>query len=181
VAWAEAYEVNQPCIPPGSLNRVPASAGGKGWNVIYAGWHVTLCYPIWRVNFCSGMTTSVSELLYPCYVFTYLLTYLHAKFHLDPCNRLTTINNSMSIVTKRLDGSRCYLVTRYGGRPWPRRRCVRWGFSPPERGTAPQFSAHVYCGQTAGRMKTPLGTEVNLGPGHSVFDGDRAAAPAKGA
>jgi len=71
--------------------------------------------------------------------------------------------------------------SRYGGRPWPRRRCVRWGFSPPERGTAPQFSAHIYCGQAAGRMKTPLGTEVNLGPGHSVFDGDPAAAPAKGA
>ena len=32
-------------------------------------------------------------------------------------------------------------------------------------GGAPQFSAHVYCGQTAGWMKTPLGTEVDLGPG----------------
>ena len=31
----------------------------------------------------------------------------------------------------------------------------------PERGTAPpQFSVHVYCGQTAGWIKTPLGTEV---------------------
>jgi len=35
-----------------------------------------------------------------------------------------------------------------------------------KRGTAPQFSVHVYCGQTAGWMKTPLGTEVDLGPGH---------------
>ena len=26
----------------------------------------------------------------------------------------------------------------------------------------PQFSAHVYCGQTAGSMKTPLGMEVDL-------------------
>ena len=33
----------QPCIPPGLLNRVPASAGGKGWNVTSAGWQVTLC------------------------------------------------------------------------------------------------------------------------------------------
>jgi len=32
----------QPCIPPGSLNRVPASAGGKGGNVTSAGWQVTL-------------------------------------------------------------------------------------------------------------------------------------------
>jgi len=37
---------------------------------------------------------------------------------------------------------------------------VRWGPSspPPEKGIAlTQFSAHVYCGQTAGWMKTPLG------------------------
>ena len=33
----------------------------------------------------------------------------------------------------------------------------------------PQFSAHVYCGQTAGWMKTPLGTEVDLGPDHIVL------------
>jgi len=32
-----------------------------------------------------------------------------------------------------------------------------------------QFSAHVYCGQTAGLMKTPLGTEVDHGPGHIVL------------
>jgi len=29
----------------------------------------------------------------------------------------------------------------------------------------------VYCGQMAGWMKTPLGTEVDLGPGHIVLDG----------
>ena len=28
-----------------------------------------------------------------------------------------------------------------------------------------QFLAHVYCGQTVGWIKMPLGTEVNLGPG----------------
>jgi len=31
-----------------------------------------------------------------------------------------------------------------------------------------QSLAHVYCGQMAGWMKTPLGTEVDLGPGHIV-------------
>jgi len=40
--------------------------------------------------------------------------------------------------------------------------------------------AHVYCGETVGWMKTPLGTEVDLGPGHIVLDGDPAH-PAKGA
>jgi len=37
-----------------------------------------------------------------------------------------------------------------------------------------QFSAHVHCRQTAGWMKTPLGTEVDLGPDHTVLDGDLA-------
>ena len=37
----------QPCIPPESLNRVPALIGrGKGGNVTSAGWQVTLCHPI---------------------------------------------------------------------------------------------------------------------------------------
>ena len=39
----------------------------------------------------------------------------------------------------------------------------------------PQFSAHVYCGQTAGWIKMALGTKVGLGPGHIVLDGDPAS------
>ena len=31
---------------------------------------------------------------------------------------------------------------------------------------APQFSAHVYCGQTAGWIEMALGMEVGLGPRH---------------
>jgi len=34
-----------------------------------------------------------------------------------------------------------------------------------------QFLAHVYCGQMAGWMKAPIGTEVDLGSGHIVLDG----------
>jgi len=61
----------------------------------------------------------------------------------------------MSIVAKRLDRSRCHLV----------RSC-------PLKGTQPsQFSVHVYCGQTAGWMNTPLGTEVDIGPDYIVLDG----------
>jgi len=45
----------------------------------------------------------------------------------------------------------------------------------PKRGQIPQFLARVYCGQTAGRMKLPLGTEVDLGPYHTVLDGDPAS------
>ena len=39
----------------------------------------------------------------------------------------------------------------------------------------PQFSAHFYCGQTAGWIKMPLGTEVGLSPGNFVLDVDSAS------
>jgi len=46
---------------------------------------------------------------------------------------------------------------------------------PRKRGTAPsQFLVNVYCGQTAGGLKMLLGMEVDLGPGHTVLDGDPA-------
>jgi len=63
-------------------------------------------------------------------------------------------------------------VTWYGGRPQPRRLCVRWRPSfPPLKGHSPQFLSNVRCGQTTGWMKRPLGTEVDLGAGHIVLDG----------
>jgi len=39
----------------------------------------------------------------------------------------------------------------------------------------------AYCPQTAGGIKIPLGTEVDLGPGDTVLDGDPAPLPKKGA
>ena len=69
-------------------------------------------------------------------------------------------------------------ATWYRGKPRPRRHCVRWGrppqLPPPKRGTAPQFPVHVCCGLTAPWIKTPCGTEVDLGPRHIVLDGDPA-------
>jgi len=41
--------VFESCIHPGSLNRVPASAGGKCGILTTARWQVTLCDPIWHV------------------------------------------------------------------------------------------------------------------------------------
>ena len=67
----------------------------------------------------------------------------------------------MSVVAKRLDGL----------------YCVRWGPSFPERGTASKFRP-VYCGQTAGCIKMPLGREVGLGSDDIVSDG--AQLPQKG-
>ena len=59
------------------------------------------------------------------------------------------------LVAKRIDGSRCHLV--YGG-----------SLRPKNGGTAarPQFSVHVYCGQTAGWIMMKLGVEAGLVPGH---------------
>jgi len=39
----------------------------------------------------------------------------------------------------------------------------------PKRGRTPQFSAHTYCGQTAGWIKMPHGTEVGLSPNDIVL------------
>ena len=47
-------------------------------------------------------------------------------------------------------------------------------YPPPKKGHSSQFSAHVYCDQTAGWMKMPLGTEVGRGSRHIVIDGDPA-------
>jgi len=71
----------------------------------------------------------------------------------------------------------------YGGRPGPKGPCVIWGpsFPLPKKGQSPQFSAHVYCGQTAAWIKMPLGMEVGLGPGHIVLDGTQLPLPRKGA
>ena len=77
----------------------------------------------------------------------------------------------------------------YGSRPQPRPHCIRRGpssagnrhssphlfdpASPPLKGHNPQFLSNIHCGQTTGWMKTPLGTEVDRGPGHIVLDGVR--------
>jgi len=57
-------------------------------------------------------------------------------------------------------------ATWHGARPLPSRLCVRWGpRSPPLKGggpASPQFSAHVYCGQTARWIKMVLGMEAHL-------------------
>jgi len=85
----------------------------------------------------------------------------------------------MSVMAKRLamdqDG------TWHGGRPQSRPHCARWGRSSPspKKGARPQFLALVYCGQTVGWIKMPLGTMVGLGPGNIVLDADPA--PLQGA
>jgi len=68
-------------------------------------------------------------------------------------------------------------ATWNGGRPQLAQAtlCSMGTQLPPEKGHThlTQFLAHVYCGQsqTAGWMKTPLGTEVDIIPAHIVLDG----------
>ena len=75
-------------------------------------------------------------------------------------------------------------ATWYGGRPQTRGLSVRWGPSPSQKGggcrgqSPPPFSAHGYCGRTAGWMA--LGMEVGLDPVHIVLDGDTALLPKTG-
>ena len=72
-------------------------------------------------------------------------------------------------------------ATWHGSRPQPRRHCVRWGPSPlPTKERSPQFSAHVYYGQTAPWIKMSLGTEVGLGLRDIALDEDPAPPPLKG-
>ena len=47
--------------------------------------------------------------------------------------------------------------------------------TPSPKGTQPQFSAHISCGQGAAWIKMPLGMEVGLGPIDIVLDGDPAS------
>jgi len=68
--------------------------------------------------------------------------------------------------------------------------CVEVGLGPghivldgdrasQKRDTAPQFLAHVCCGQTAGLIKMLLGAEVGLSPYDIALDGDAAPPPPK--
>ena len=59
--------------------------------------------------------------------------------------------------------------TWLGAGPRSRPHCTMWTQLPSPNGVqSPQFSVHVYCGQTAGWIKMALGLEVGLSPGDCV-------------
>ena len=92
----------QPCIPLGSLNRVPAVIGwGKGGNVTSAGWQVTLCDPIWHVSSRSGAVlvaqTAIRFLTLPYYVkltVDELWNKTHGSDHARDADRLSNSNHT---------------------------------------------------------------------------------------
>jgi len=71
---------------------------------------------------------------------------------------------------------------RAGGGHFKQATLCYWGLSipSPKREQSPPIFGRVYCGQTAGWIKMPLGVEVGLGPGHNVLDGAQLFLP-KGA
>ena len=63
-------------------------------------------------------------------------------------------------------------ATWYGGRPQPTRHYVRWGPSSPSPKVAqPPIFGQCPLWPNGWMAKMPLGMEVGLGPGDSVFDG----------
>ena len=72
--------------------------------------------------------------------------------------------------------------TWHGAEPQSRPHCRRRGPSSSHQKTAQlhHFLVHVFCGQTAGCIKMPLGVEVGLGRGHIMLDEDPAPLPKRG-
>jgi len=72
-------------------------------------------------------------------------------------------------------------ATWYAGRPRPRRHVWDWDPAPPKKGRStppPLFCPYVYCGQTVGWIKMPVGYGgIDLGLGHMVLDGTSSLPP----
>ena len=102
---------------------------------------------------------------------------LGTKIGLSPLPNFRPI----STVAKRLNGSKMALSMEVGLGPV---HIVLDGDTAPlptKRGQSPRFSAHLYCGQTAGCIKMPHhGMKVGLSPGNFVLDGDPALYPKMG-
>jgi len=61
---------------------------------------------------------------------------------------------------------------------FPGHTVLEGDLAPPKKGHSPlQFSDLFYCGQTAGWIKMPLGTEVGIGAGDIVLYRDPATPP----
>ena len=74
---AAVYRSTQPCVPAGSLHRVPAPAGvRRESHRSAAGWQVTLCNPIWHVISRSGEVILITNCyIRVCFTFLYCLHY----------------------------------------------------------------------------------------------------------
>jgi len=106
--------------------------------------------------------------------------YLHAKFHLDPSNRLDTVQKRHRQTGQ--DRQRTDSIGRtVFGRPFVKRFgvCYRSVVCLSVLFVCLSVTL-VYCGQKVGRIKMKLGMQVSLGPGHIVLDEDPGNPPPKG-
>jgi len=76
------FRSTQPCIPPGSLNRVPASAGVRR-ECHLCRVAVTLCDPMWHVSSRSGVATLRTAI----HLLLLLLLYILALEMVSPGNQ----------------------------------------------------------------------------------------------
>ena len=72
--------------------------------------------------------------------------------------------------------------TWHGDRPGSVHTVLDGDTAPSQKNGAepPEFSAHLYCGQTAAWIKMPLGMDLGLGLRNIVFDVDPAIPRKKG-
>ena len=71
-------------------------------------------------------------------------------------------------------------ATWQGGRAQPKRHCVRWGCSSPERGTTPPLFGPCLLWPNGWMDQDTTWYEVDLGPSYIVFDGEPVPPPPKG-
>ena len=139
--------------PPGAQKPL----NGFWWNLEYittSGYDHT-CKSIWRCDNAGGLSEHIT-----CHMFRFLSTpfffgqpfvkqFAHA-IGPSTCPVLSVCDVGVLWPNGWKDQDETWHV----GRPQPRPHCVRWGSSSPQTGgTAPHFSAHVYCSQTGGGLR----------------------------
>ena len=105
--------------------------------------------------------------------------YHHAKFRLDPSNRLATVHerHRQTGQDRQRTDSVGRTVLQTVAQKWFA-LCYRTVVCPVCLSLL--SVTLVYCGQTVGWIKMELGTTVGLDPGHIVLGGDPGPPPLKG-
>ena len=94
------HRLTQPRIRPRTLNRVPASTGGKGGILTSAGWHATLCDPICEYPVAVRLTVVVAN-SYRATLFTLLTYHQYADdLQLYTSIRTTSTSNGLHVLSE---------------------------------------------------------------------------------
>jgi len=126
-------------------------------------------HPEFSANVCCGQTARWTKVP------------LGMEVGIGPCNFVFDGTQLLPRI-KGHSPTHCWMdqdATWYGGKPRPRRRCVRWGRSSSPKATAPVFGPCLLW-PNGWINEDATWHEVDLGPRHIVLDGDPAH-PARGA